>query len=63
MEEVNGNVPTSNLNLKTIDIEKNFNFGPHIFTPLGIVDLQLYTDLGENTVLLLKDGDPMKILT
>lgn len=48
---------------KVIGVEQNFNFMPYTFTPQDVVEIQLYTDLGESTVQLSNDEVQMKVLT
>lgn len=36
--------------MKAIDLEKNFNFRHYTFTPRGVDEIQLYADLGGNTI-------------
>lgn len=48
---------------KVIDVEKNYNFKPYIFTSRDVTELQLYADLGESTILLSNDEIPKKVLT
>lgn len=52
-----------NKKLSKVINKKNFSFRPYTFTPRGVVELQLYADLGGSTILLSIDEAPMKVLT
>lgn len=61
LEMVGHKIEQENEKSKVIDVERSFNFRPYTFTPRGIVELQLYADLGGSTMSNYKV--PVKILT
>lgn len=44
-------------------MEKNFNFRPYTFTLRGVAEIELYADLGGNTIQSSNDEVPMNNLT